>query len=737
MVVGCKRAPRTVPVSETDRIAIARFVGTLKHDPTLFVVIRPDRIEEGTGAIERLVDSMKPAEQEAFGRTLPELPPDSATGPWRLARIFADGVPKDLRGWDRKRPILAAFDGTGRDEDLSLLFRAFLVDPGNVPALALHHSISIPATDGRALVASLAHLLTGTGCKPLGDGASGAAFFTLEDSTNSGFIALSDQADSVRVEIVSDESPVRSEKDRSAASRDAQLVHPADAAAGVAPFEELAGSGADAVVVHLRTRNFFRRNFVRWLGAVASLRQLPNPAEKNSLFARGAAELLGTYPFMSPVGAGAGADVAFGLDLDREVAVRIAVQGGEARSEAQLPLRPLFDAGWYRAAASKLGPAGVPAGQVPDAFEAGGPYAPAFVLANDPQRALHALAAVAPEGASIRFPVQLTAPPRSEPQRTPGASCMVRAAEAMRAHFDALSKIEPTISSEELRTEQRLGDLEPALACAAGEPRFAGPSKALRLARTLVRADQLAAEFRRDQAAAALAPVCAAGASEACARADALRALPKVHLPVVRTCLDASFPPPGARIVTLEANGHAHESAGLGSSSPVIVEADRDARYDAVLGAFERFKREPVVFVPALDQNGKTITLPIPLALSAEASSKATIWILRYSSSRQEATLLGPDGTRRVIKIAESCTGSPACPLAMALKDLQARESGGSPIVYVDVAGTVPWSETLKVVSNAHCVDGSGNLARSAMNLRLVPPSALTARPKHPSEGTK
>jgi hypothetical protein len=42
--------------------------------------------------------------------------------------------------------------------------------------------------------------------------------------------------------------------------------------------------------------------------------------------------------------------------------------------------------------------------------------------------------------------------------------------------------------------------LEPTLACAASEPRFAGPAKAIRLARTLVKADHLAAELHRDEA---------------------------------------------------------------------------------------------------------------------------------------------------------------------------------------------------------------------------------------------
>jgi hypothetical protein len=715
---------------------------TLKHDPALFLVIRPNRLEAGTGAMERLLRSLKPAELEAFERTLPDIASSNAGGLWQLARILADGVPKDIRGWDRRRPVLAAFDGTGREEDLSLLFRAFLVDPGNVPSLALHHSISIPATDSRALVESLARLLVGIGCKPRGR-ASGAAVFALEDSRanpDSGFIALSAGDDSVRVDIVSDESPVRPEKERSAESRCAELADPPDAAASVAPFEELAGSGGDAVVVHLRTRNFFRRNFVRWLGAIAETRQLPNPAEKNSMLAKGSAQLLATYPFMSPAAVGAGADLALGFDLNGEAAVRIAVKdsGGDAhngvepRSLSQLPLRPLFDAGWYRAAATKMGAGGVPADQLPDVLEVA--YAPALVLANDPERALATLAAVAPEASSSRFPVQLTARPHSQPQRTPGAACMVRAAEAMRAHFEALSELAPT--PEEVRSERRLGDLEPALACAAPEPRFAGPSKAIRLARTFVKVDQLAAELRRDEAARALALACAAGASEACARADALRALPKVRLPVLRTCVDFSLPPPGARIVRLGPDGQAHELARLGSSPPVVIEADKDARHDAVLATLERFKDETLVFVFALDQNGKVITLPIPMAPPAPDTPKSAISVLHYPTSREEATLIGPDGARRVIKIADSCPGSPACPLAMALQDLEARESGGPSVVYLDIAGSTPWSETLNVVSNAYSVDSGGSLARSARNITLLPPSFLATRPNYPRRGT-
>jgi hypothetical protein len=435
---------------------------------------------------------------------------------------------------------------------------------------------------------------------------------------------------------------------------------------------------------------------------------------------------------MSPAMAGAGPDLALGLDLNGDAAVRIAQEdprsGAEARSLTQLPLRSIFDAGWYRAAATKLGASGVPAGQLPDALEAGGRYASAFVLANDPGRALPALAAVAPE-ASSRFPVQLTARSRSQPLRTPGGACMARAAEAMRSHFEALAELVPAAP------ERRLDDLEPALACAASEPRFAGPAKEIRLARALVKADQLAAELHRDEAAQVLAPACAAGASEACARADALRAAPKVRLPVLRTCVDASFPPPGARIVTLEANGQSHESAGLGSSPPVIIEADKDARHEAVLAALERFKGEALVLVPALDQNGKTITIPIRVAPAAAATAKSTNSVLRYPTSRREAALLGPDRARRAIKIVDSCTGAPACPLATALRDLQARESAEPPVVYLDIAGSTPWSETLEVVSNAYCSDSSGNLNRSAINVTLVPPSLLAARSIHPRKG--
>jgi len=175
----------------------------------------------------------------------------------------------------------------------------------------------------------------------------------------------------------------------------------------------------------------------------------------------------------------------------------------------------------------------------------------------------------------------------------------------------------------------------------------------------------------------------------------------------------------------------------LGSSPPVVIEADKDARHDAVLAALERFKDETLVFGAALDQNGKIIALPIPLAPPAPAAPKSAISVLRYPTSRQGATLLGRDGARRAIRIADSCPGgSAACPLAVALQDLEARDSGGSAVVYLDIAGSTPWSQTLNVVSNAYCSDSCGSMARSARNITLLPPSLLAARPDHPRKGT-
>jgi hypothetical protein len=188
--------------------------------------------------------------------------------------------------------------------------------------------------------------------------------------------------------------------------------------------------------------------------------------------------------------------------------------------------------------------------------------------------------------------------------------------------------------------------------------------------------------------------------------------------------------------VTLGPNGQSHEAGRLGSSPPIVIEADKDARHDAVLATLERFKNETLVLVPALDQNGKIIALPIPMAPAAREAPKSAIWVVRYPTARREATLIGPDGARRAIKIADSCPGSPACPLAVALQDLEARESGGPSVVYLDIAGSTPWSQTLNVVSNAYCSDSSGNMARWARNISLLTPSLLTARPNHSRKGT-
>ncbi len=725
---------------------IAKFVGTLKYDPALFLVIRPDRLSAGVVVIERLLRSLKPAELEGLYRGLPDVSSNSASGLWQLARIFADGVPKDVRGWDQSRPILAALDGTGRDEDLSLLFRAFLVDQGKVPPLALHHSISIPATDSHALVASLAHVLERYRFAPLSAGASGAAFFALTDHlTDSGFVALSAQENAVRVEIVTDQSPAVSEKARSAESRAALLAQPPDAAGTVAPFEELAGSGGDGVVAYLRTRNFFRRNFVKWLGAIAEIRLLPNPTDKDSVLAKGSAELLAAYPFMSSSQAGTGVDLALGFDLKGDVGVRIALQDrdGDARNgggvwsgsehRVQLPLSSILDAGWYRAAAATLGVDGVQAPQIPDLLESGGNYATAFVLANAPDRALPGLAAIQADSSSRRVPVQWTAELRSKPERTPGAACLARAAQAMRAHFELLSKVEP---SDELQSERRLADLEPALDCATSDGRLAVQARAIRLAHMLVNAERLAADLHRDEAAQLLAPACSGGQPEACARADALRAMPRIRLPVVRTCSVWSLPPPGAHLVTLDRNGQLNESTGLGSNPPVVIEADKDARHDVVVAALKRFGRERVVLAAAIDPNGAVVGVPLLLAPSEPAGPTPVIAVLRYPTSQREATLTGPDGQRQSIEIADSCAASPPCSLAVALKDLQERSSGVPPVVFLDIAGKSTWSETLMVIANAFCLESGGAPNRSAANIALLPPPALAARSVHPRKGT-
>src|SRR5436190_3214313 len=121
LLVGCSRPPRFAPVSQADRTTVASFFGTLKHDPALFLVIRPDRLASGTAPIEKLLGSLEPAEREGLRGSLHDFfASDHADGLRQFSRIFADGVPKDLQGWDERRPILAAFDGTDTDEDLSL-----------------------------------------------------------------------------------------------------------------------------------------------------------------------------------------------------------------------------------------------------------------------------------------------------------------------------------------------------------------------------------------------------------------------------------------------------------------------------------------------------------------------------------------------------------------------------------------------------------------------------------------
>ena len=717
-LASCRQPPRPAQISQAERSAIAQFIGTLKHDPALFLVIRPNRLYAGAEAIERLLRSLKPAELEALYRALPEVSSNGASGLWQLARIFADGVPKDLRGWDQSRPILAALDGTGRDEDLSLLFRAFLVDQGKVPPLALHHSISIPATDSHALVEALAHVLEGNRFAPLPRGASGAAFFALADySTDSGFVALSAQEHAVRVEVVTDESPAVSEKARSAESRAALLAQPPDTAGTVAPFEELEASGGDAVVAYLRTRNFFRRNFVRWLGAAAEIRLLPNPTDKDSVLAKGAAELLAGYPLMSQSQPGAAADLALGLDLNGGVGVRIALQdpGGDrpkgrkersgSEHRVQLPLPSILDAGWYRAAAATLGVDGVQACQIRDILESGGNYVMAFVLATDPDRALPALAANHADSPSGRFPVQWTAGLGSKPERTPGAACLARAAQAMRAHFEVLSKVDP---SDELQSERRLADLDRALDCATSDRRLAGQAQAIRLAHTLVKAERLAAGLHRDEAAQLLAPACSAGQPEACARANALRTAPRIRLPVVRTCSEWSLPPPGAQVVTLDRNGRLYESTGRGSNPPVVIEADKDARHAVVVAALKRFGRERVVWAGTIDPKGAIRGVPVLLTPSDSAGPTQAMSVLRYPTSHREATLIRADGKKQSIAIADSCAASPPCSLAVALKDLQAPSSGVPPVVFLDIAGRSTWSETLMIIANAFCLDSSG-----------------------------
>jgi hypothetical protein len=531
LLVGCSRPPRFAPVSQADRTTVASFFGTLKHDPALFLVIRPDRLASGTAPIEKLLGSLEPAEREGLRGSLHDFfASDHADGLRQFSRIFADGVPKDLQGWDERRPILAAFDGTDTDEDLSLLFRAFLADPGEVSPRALHHSLSIPATDRRALLGSLAQLLAQKGFASLAADAPGTASFSFGQFEPKGFVALSTEESAVRVEIVTEESPVWSAPPQAAGSVAAPRGSPRDVARNVEPFEELAGSGADAVVVYLRTRNFFRREFVRWLGVVAQTRLLSDPASKHSMLAKGTAELLAVYPFMSSSQARPGADVAVGLDLNRGVGVRIVLHDDRARpaseNRAQIPLPSIFDPAWYRTAATAVGTNGIPSGEAADILEGGGNFASAFVIANDPDRALPALAASRSGSASGRFPVRWVGGARPKHESSRGAECLALAARAMQSHFGALADW-AAVANEERRSEQRLAELGPALACAAADDRFAAQAKAIRLAWTLVRAQDLAAELRRDEAAQLLATECRAGETEACARENELGETPK------------------------------------------------------------------------------------------------------------------------------------------------------------------------------------------------------------------
>src|SRR5436190_21948232 len=71
LLVGCSRPPRFAPVSQADRTTVASFFGTLKHDPALFLVIRPDRLASGTAPIEKLLGSLEPAEREGLRGSLP------------------------------------------------------------------------------------------------------------------------------------------------------------------------------------------------------------------------------------------------------------------------------------------------------------------------------------------------------------------------------------------------------------------------------------------------------------------------------------------------------------------------------------------------------------------------------------------------------------------------------------------------------------------------------------------
>src|SRR6185369_15723320 len=113
--------------------------------------------------------------------------------------------------------------------------------------------------------------------------APGTASFSFGQFEPKGFVALSTEESAVRVEIVTEESPAWSAPPQAAGSVAAPRGSPRDVARNVEPFEELAGAGADAVVVYLRTRNFFRREFVRWLGVVAQTRLLSDPASKHSM----------------------------------------------------------------------------------------------------------------------------------------------------------------------------------------------------------------------------------------------------------------------------------------------------------------------------------------------------------------------------------------------------------------------------------------------------------------------
>jgi hypothetical protein len=496
VVGGCRKSFRADPVSANDRAAIADFVATLKHDPVALLVIRPDRLEAGAPALMKQLAAMSEPEQRRLEDGVQAIVKRSnPQGLQRFAALFADDWPPRLAGWDAARPILAALCGTGRDEDLSLLFRAFLAQPGPISPRALHHTISIPATDSRALSGALADRLAKHDFARLPDDPTGSIFFAIgngEWDFDSGFVSVRAEPRAVRVEIVSEEFPAVREKRRLAEDRAALLTHPPDVAATIDPFPELAGSGADAVVLAFRMRNVFRWQFQHWLGAIAQIWLLPDRAEKASVIARGNAELLGLYPWLPRSETDGGADLTLGLDLGDGPGVRIAMNAaGTDAHRVDLPLASVLDEAWYRAAAESVGIDHAPNGALHDALAGWHVLGAVAVLANAPDRALPALAASPPSSSSGRLPVRWTAALRPESTPTPAAMCMARAARAMAVPFEALAGVDPAPRGPAVWL---MPDLDPALACAAADEQYAAQAQSIRLARALVQAQVVAAE---------------------------------------------------------------------------------------------------------------------------------------------------------------------------------------------------------------------------------------------------